>query len=74
MPATDEEPCHKEACAIQNCLMNNSYQESRCQTQLLKLWRCCEEFYRLKGEDARCSGCPRPDALRLKLDRIERGE
>ncbi|GAA6040393.1 hypothetical protein JCM8097_007593 [Rhodosporidiobolus ruineniae] len=63
-----------EACAIQGCLMNNGYQESACQKQLAALWKCCAKFYEQRGEDARCPGCPRPGALKLKLERLEKGE
>ncbi|PRP77146.1 molybdopterin synthase catalytic subunit-like [Planoprotostelium fungivorum] len=38
-----EDPCHKLACAIQTCLQNNGYQQSRCQDALDAYNRCVEE-------------------------------
>ncbi|BGP12417.1 Cx9C motif-containing protein 4, mitochondrial [Rhodosporidiobolus nylandii] len=67
-------PCHPEACAIQTCLMNNAYQESRCQSQLAALWRCCDQFYKQKGPEAECDACMKPSLLKLKLERLEKGE
>ncbi|GAA5858744.1 hypothetical protein JCM8547_004968 [Rhodosporidiobolus lusitaniae] len=64
-------PCHPEACSIQGCLMNNGYQEDRCQSQIRALYKCCELFYQQKGEDGRCDACPKPEMLRKKLERLE---
>lgn len=47
--------------------MNNNYNEDRCQGVLRDLWSCCAQFYERQGADARCSACPKPDLLKLKL-------
>ncbi|KAJ7330652.1 Cx9C motif-containing protein 4, mitochondrial [Desmophyllum pertusum] len=34
-------PCQKEACAIQKCLQEYSYQEDRCQDVIEAMKKCC---------------------------------
>ncbi|ORY93997.1 hypothetical protein BCR43DRAFT_495698, partial [Syncephalastrum racemosum] len=34
-------PCQKYACAIQDCLTKNNYNEDKCQEQLAALRDCC---------------------------------
>ncbi|KAI8324663.1 hypothetical protein GQ54DRAFT_256123 [Martensiomyces pterosporus] len=48
-------PCQKEACALQDCLWRNDFQESRCQDALRRLERCCNALL-AKGGASRC--CP----------------
>ncbi|KAF2829237.1 DUF1903-domain-containing protein [Ophiobolus disseminans] len=45
-------PCHPRACAIQNCLQKNGFDEARCQKQVDALYECCNAFYKAQGEDA----------------------
>ncbi|ESO83794.1 hypothetical protein LOTGIDRAFT_132754 [Lottia gigantea] len=47
MPKTD--PCQKQACAIQKCLQANNYQESKCESVLEDMKKCCEKFGKLSG-------------------------
>ncbi|EGU89300.1 hypothetical protein FOXB_00253 [Fusarium oxysporum f. sp. conglutinans Fo5176] len=44
--------CHPRACAIQNCLTSNGYNEAKCRTAIKRLYECCEAFYERYGEDA----------------------
>ncbi|OBS27423.1 hypothetical protein FPOA_01365 [Fusarium poae] len=44
--------CHPRACAIQNCLTSNGYNEAKCQSAINKLYECCEAFYKRYGEEA----------------------
>ncbi|KMU80046.1 hypothetical protein CISG_07996 [Coccidioides immitis RMSCC 3703] len=66
-PIPTSQPCHSFACAIQDCLTKNSYQEERCRDQIIALYKCCDLFYQENGRDARTPSCPRPDLLKLKL-------
>ncbi|KAJ6259524.1 hypothetical protein Dda_5161 [Drechslerella dactyloides] len=60
-------PCHSKACAIQDCIQKNGFDESKCQQQIDALYACCAEFYRLRGRDARSVSCPKPNLLDLKI-------
>jgi hypothetical protein len=35
--------CQQEACAIQTCLANNNYQESRCES-IISAWKLCTQL------------------------------
>ncbi|BGP36372.1 Cx9C motif-containing protein 4, mitochondrial [Rhodotorula kratochvilovae] len=63
-----------EACKIQNCLMNRGYDDAKCTAEINALYACCRQFYALRGDDARCSACPKPDILRRKLEERGLGE
>ncbi|KAK6335215.1 Cx9C motif-containing protein 4, mitochondrial [Orbilia javanica] len=60
-------PCHSKACAIQNCIQKNGYNEAKCQDQIDALYACCELFYKQQGRDARTVSCPKPNLLDLKI-------
>ncbi|KAH6613973.1 hypothetical protein C7974DRAFT_321466 [Boeremia exigua] len=60
-------PCHSRACAIQNCIQKNNFNEEKCRKEVDALYACCNAFYKEKGDDARCVTCPKPDLLRIKL-------
>ncbi|KAK7988016.1 37S ribosomal protein rsm25 [Apiospora arundinis] len=66
-------PCHPRACAIQNCLTKNNYNESKCQELVDALYECCDAFYRKKGDDATSASCPKADLLRLKMKQRQEG-
>lgn len=36
-----KEPCKKYACAIQDCLRQNNYQESKCLEAIEAMKKCC---------------------------------
>ncbi|GAA5946426.1 hypothetical protein JCM3775_000120 [Rhodotorula graminis] len=74
MPVDSDEPCHPEACKIQNCLMNRGYDDTKCAQQITALYLCCQQFYKRNGDDARCAACPRPDLLTRKLEERGLGE
>ncbi|KXJ89198.1 hypothetical protein Micbo1qcDRAFT_14793 [Microdochium bolleyi] len=65
-------PCHPRACAIQDCLTKNSYNEARCQHLIDALYDCCDAFYRKNGDDASTVSCPKPNLLRLKLSQRQK--
>ncbi|ORY66488.1 uncharacterized protein BCR38DRAFT_181642 [Pseudomassariella vexata] len=60
-------PCHLRACAIQNCLTKNNYNESKCQGLIDALYECCDVFYQKNGDDASTVSCPKASLLRLKM-------
>ncbi|KAK8873175.1 DUF1903-domain-containing protein [Apiospora arundinis] len=66
-------PCHPRACAIQNCLTKNNYNESKCQGLVDALYECCDAFYRKKGDNATSASCPKADLLRLKMKQRQEG-
>ncbi|AQZ10915.1 CMC4 (YMR194C-B) [Zygosaccharomyces parabailii] len=60
-------PCKPQACAIQNCLLSNDYNEAKCDHLVDDLYRCCQRFYQdTKGQE-RTPCCPQPDLLKLKM-------
>ncbi|EGZ77643.1 DUF1903-domain-containing protein [Neurospora hispaniola] len=61
-------PCHPRACAIQNCLTRNGFDESKCQKQIDALYECCNAFYEKNGESASTVSCPKASLLRLKME------
>ncbi|KAL6690286.1 DUF1903 domain-containing protein [Trichoderma pleuroticola] len=67
-------PCHPRACAIQDCLSKNNYNEARCQNAIKALYECCDAFYRRYGDDATSPSCPAPKLLRLKIQQQKEGK
>lgn len=68
------ETCKPQACAIQNCLEKNGYNESRCTKCIDDLYKCCKEFYERQGPDASSVCCPKFKLLQLKLKQRSLGE
>ncbi|KAI5862675.1 DUF1903-domain-containing protein [Durotheca rogersii] len=60
-------PCHPRACAIQDCLERNGYNEAKCSLLIDALYECCDAFYRKHGDDATSASCPKASLLRLKV-------
>ncbi|KAI1209470.1 DUF1903-domain-containing protein [Annulohypoxylon truncatum] len=60
-------PCHPRACAIQDCLTKNNYNEAKCSGFIDALYECCDAFYRKHGDNATSASCPKASLLRLKL-------
>ncbi|KAI9882789.1 MAG: hypothetical protein M1823_005468 [Watsoniomyces obsoletus] len=60
-------PCYSRACAIQDCLVKNDYQEDRCRKEIDALYDCCNTFYLQHGDDAKMVSCPKASLLRLKM-------
>jgi hypothetical protein len=50
-----------------DCLAKNSYNESKCQSQVDALYECCNAFYAKNGDDAKSVSCPKAGLLRLKM-------
>ncbi|KAI1872442.1 hypothetical protein JX265_005322 [Neoarthrinium moseri] len=67
-------PCHPRACAIQDCLTKNNYNESRCQGLVYALYDCCDAFYKRNGDDATTVSCPKANLLRLKMKQRRDGQ
>ncbi|PNS18986.1 hypothetical protein CAC42_6081 [Sphaceloma murrayae] len=57
-------PCHARACAIQNCLQKNQFDQSRCEKEIDALYECCNAFYQRDGDTAQNPGCPQASLLR----------
>ncbi|KAI1467454.1 DUF1903-domain-containing protein [Daldinia caldariorum] len=60
-------PCHPRACAIQDCLAKNGYDEAKCSRYIDALYECCDAFYRQHGDEATSACCPKASLLRLKM-------
>ncbi|KAI0846928.1 DUF1903-domain-containing protein [Daldinia vernicosa] len=60
-------PCHPRACAIQDCLGKNDYDEAKCSRYIDALYECCDAFYKKHGDNATSPSCPKPNLLRLKM-------
>lgn len=39
-----KEPCQKFACAIQDCLKANNYDEKKCEDAIQAMKKCCDEL------------------------------
>lgn len=57
----------KEACAIQDCLNANNYNESKCLKVIDNLYLCCRKYYEENGPDKQTTCCPKFSLLQLKL-------
>ncbi|KAI5250435.1 hypothetical protein E4T47_01363 [Aureobasidium subglaciale] len=63
-------PCHPRACAIQDCIQKNGFDESKCQKQsadhakIDALYDCCNAFYEKNGDNASTVSCPKAGLLR----------
>lgn len=68
------ETCKPQACAIQNCLMKNGYNESKCSRYIDELYKCCKTFYETNGSEASSVCCPKFKLLQLKLKQRSLGE
>ncbi|XP_045129715.1 cx9C motif-containing protein 4-like isoform X2 [Portunus trituberculatus] len=44
-----KDPCQRQACAIQECLQKNKYQEAACEAQIAALEECCKKWYKESG-------------------------
>ncbi|KAI0111541.1 DUF1903-domain-containing protein [Daldinia grandis] len=60
-------PCHPRACAIQDCLGKNGYDEAKCSRYIDALYECCDAFYKKHGDGATSPSCPKANLLRLKM-------
>ncbi|KAI1175416.1 hypothetical protein F4777DRAFT_550698 [Nemania sp. FL0916] len=65
-------PCHPRACAIQNCLEKNNFNQTKCEHLVDALYECCAAFYKQNGETATTASCPKFRLLQLKLDQRQR--
>ncbi|KAL2122640.1 hypothetical protein VTJ04DRAFT_3095 [Mycothermus thermophilus] len=61
-------PCQPRACAIQDCLTRNGYNEAKCTKFVDALYECCRVFYEKNGDQATSASCPKASLLRLKLE------
>ncbi|WVQ84248.1 hypothetical protein IAT38_006400 [Cryptococcus sp. DSM 104549] len=68
--------CQAEACNIQSCLTRNNYDESRCQSYVEALYRCCSEMYKTAERDGskvpESTACPLKDIVERRLKRFEK--
>lgn len=70
----DSDPCHPEACAIQDCIQKNNYNESKCSKLIDNLYLCCKKYYEQNGTDKQTTCCPKSNLLQLKLKQRELGK
>lgn len=63
----DKNECKPFACAIQDCLQKNGYNESKCTKVIDELYKCCKKFYEQNGPEAQSVCCPKFNLLQLKL-------
>ncbi|EEQ38630.1 putative tubulin-specific chaperone A [Clavispora lusitaniae] len=70
----DENACKPFACAIQDCLIENGYNESKCTKAIDNLYKCCKQFYEENGPDAASVCCPKFNLLQLKLKQRSLGK
>lgn len=66
-PSQDQNTCKSYACAIQDCLQANGYNESKCTKVIDELYKCCKQFYVDNGPDALSVCCPKFNLLQSKL-------
>ncbi|XP_065499104.1 cx9C motif-containing protein 4 [Caloenas nicobarica] len=62
---SQKDPCQKQACEIQKCLQANNYMESKCETVLQEMRKCCARYP--KGRSICCSGFEKEEREREKL-------
>ncbi|CBX94012.1 hypothetical protein IAQ61_003886 [Plenodomus lingam] len=67
-------PCHPRACAIQNCIQRNSFNEAKCKKEIDALYECCNAFYKERGENASTVSCPKYSLLILKMKQRAEGQ
>ncbi|XP_051639257.1 cx9C motif-containing protein 4 isoform X2 [Manacus candei] len=60
-----KDPCQKQACEIQKCLQANNYLESKCETVLQEMRKCCARYS--QGRSVCCSGFEREERERQKF-------
>lgn len=68
------ETCKSHACAIQDCLFANGYNEAKCTKLIDELYLCCKQFYQENGKLASSVCCPKFNLLQLKLKQRELGQ
>ena len=56
-----------------DCLAKNSYNESKCRSQVDALYDCCNKFYERNGDNAKSASCPKASLLRLKISQRAEG-
>jgi len=66
--------CKPQACAIQNCLQSNGYNESKCSQLIDELYACCKSFYQENGPEGKTVCCPKFNLLQLKLEQRSLGK
>ncbi|KAH3903541.1 Cmc4p SCDLUD_001183 [Saccharomycodes ludwigii] len=60
------EPCKKQACAIQDCLKKNGYDDQKCIEKIMRLYNCCFNYYKESGE-TKTICCPTIEKLHEKM-------
>lgn len=56
--AACEQPCKKQACAIQFCLQRRNYQESKCVDVIQRYYDCCRVVTQSRAENHEPSSKP----------------
>ena len=66
MATRPKDPCQRQACAIQDCLQKNNYQEDKCDEHLESLLECCRTVG--KHKSSICKGLKNYETV--KCDKI----
>ncbi|KAF2265831.1 DUF1903-domain-containing protein [Lojkania enalia] len=66
-------PCHPRACAVQNCIQKNNFNEEKCKREVDALYECCNAFYQQNGETASSASCPKYSLVKLKMKQRAQG-
>ena len=53
----EKEPCQRFACAIQVCLKNNNFDDTKCQAAIEDMRKCCEKLEKQQIYSFICQGC-----------------
>ncbi|KIS68208.1 uncharacterized protein UMAG_03788 [Mycosarcoma maydis] len=64
-------PCYPRACAIQSCLQKSGFDQSRCESLIDDLYRCCAKFYQQRGNDAEADSCPIPTVVQRRIHNMQ---
>lgn len=57
------------ACALQTCLSRHTYTPDKCDDYVQRLYMCCLDMYKTKGESARSTACPAKPVIERWLNR-----
>ncbi|EIM80743.1 DUF1903-domain-containing protein [Stereum hirsutum FP-91666 SS1] len=61
--SSSDPPCQAEACSLQTCLSRNTYNPSKCDSHVRKLYECCQMMYDSTDGKGESTACPIPSAV-----------
>ncbi|OWT35719.1 hypothetical protein J008_06491 [Cryptococcus neoformans] len=73
---SQSQDCQAEACEIQSCIQRNNYDESKCQSQIFALYKCCLNMYQTTEKEGtkppESSACPLKEIVERRMKRFEK--